>query len=489
MAVILQQQQQPSIKRLMELAASQKSLKEARRAADVYGNVDWGDPNAMVSGRVVKTHPVTLLANALRKGMATHYQVQADEKESELEAQKQQAMLGMIESGKSGLKEMAASGLLPPDKLAEALASQSSKSYRDDQVSTPNGLIYINPLTHDITNVLDATGNPVQKASDSPAFQRQMKGMAEALKGGTAKDATGHEYYAPAMQRSPFYQQFLGQDSYDQPTTMMPAPGQPKAAMQPPPPAQMPPPGQGAGDVEISPDASPEDRAMLEQIARQQGLGIVGQQQPQPPGGPALGQSPAEEAAAKAQATMQPELDQLRRAEQIKAAQEVETARLKSIQEQELAKQDPVKLKARGDVTDLIDRIVGHYDTLDAENELQNPDKNVLTNLWAGFKGTDPAQYVENKMGTKAQSARNSIEAAKATLVGPVMRANGLTGSQLNSVPELQQFQKSLTDPKVDYPSIIEQANTIRKMHGNGELDRFKKTKTADDLVKHYLGK
>lgn len=327
MAVILQQQQQPSIKRLLELAASQKSLKEARRAADVYGNVDWGDPNAMVSGRVVKTHPVTLLANALRQGMATHYQVQADEKESELEAQKQQAMLGMIESGKSGLKEMAASGLLPPDKLAEALAKQSA-TQAEYQFLPGEGGTWLkgNKGTGDIQP--SGFKNPLY----DPAQQLKLKGISEALKGGTAKDATGHEYYAPAMQRSPFYQQFLGQDSYDQPTTMMPAPGQPKAAMQPPPPAQMPPPGQGAGDVEISPDASPEDRAMLEQIARQQGLGIVGQQPPQEP---PLGQSPAEEAAAKAQATMPIEVQQ---AAQI-AAQKAQIENEAKLQQQQQADQ------------------------------------------------------------------------------------------------------------------------------------------------------
>lgn len=299
MAVIQQQQpvQQPNANRQIDLGAIKRSLKESRRLASVYGNVDWGDPNAMVSGRVVQVHPITLLANALRQGLAVHHQVQADSQESDLEAQTQQSLKDMVASGKTGLNEMAARGHITSDQYAEALARQAA-SPNEYQFLPGEGGTWLkgNKGTGEI--------QPSEFKSPlyDPAQQIRLKGIAEALKGGNATDATGHEFYAPAAARNPFYQQYLEQQGYDHPTAMMPAPGQPKAMPQPP--APVPQPGQGAGDVEISPNASPEDRALLEQIARQQGLGISGQQPPQPPQGVALGQSPAEEAAAKAQATM-----------------------------------------------------------------------------------------------------------------------------------------------------------------------------------------
>jgi len=142
--------------------------------------------------------------------------------------------------------------------------------------------------------------------------------------------------------------------------------------------------------------------------------------------------------------------------------------------EQQAKAEDPIRIKGKQDVNDLLDKIESHYDELDKANAIQNPDKGALNNLISGVNSSDLGQYASNKLGTQAQSARNAIKSARSTLVPVIMRASGLTGSQINSEAELKQFMQSLTDPAVDIKSVKEQIETLRNLYGNPKDEKQK---------------
>jgi hypothetical protein len=110
------------------------------------------------------------------------------------------------------------------------------------------------------------------------------------------------------------------------------------------------------------------------------------------------------------------------------------------------------------------------YNTLDSHNSIQNPEKSIQENLEAGVSSSGVGQYLSNKLGTYTASARNRIDSSRSTLVPAVMKASGLTGSQINSEAELRQFLKSLTDPTNDIKSVREQLKTLDKLYGTGNV-------------------
>jgi hypothetical protein len=154
--------------------------------------------------------------------------------------------------------------------------------------------------------------------------------------------------------------------------------------------------------------------------------------------------------------------------QQIKTDAAIEEFKAKETAKQEIAQNDPIKLKAASDLNGILDSLSGHYDALDKINAIQNPRKGVIDNLKAGLASSDIGQYIANKAGTPGASERNSIDNIRSTLVPVIMKASGMTGSQINSDAELQQFLKSLTNPKGDIKSVKEQIDLIRKRYAGG---------------------
>jgi hypothetical protein len=71
--------------------------------------------------------------------------------------------------------------------------------------------------------------------------------------------------------------------------------------------------------------------------------------------------------------------------------------------------------------------------------------------------------------GSEAQSFRDSIEQTRPLLLTAIMKATGLSATQLNSNVELQTYLKTATDPKVSIQSNVKALNNISTMFGLGE--------------------
>lgn len=248
---VAQVKEQPKTGLIVDIAKQQKALQEARRNAEIFGNVDWGNPNAMVGDRVVETSPITVLANSLRNYMGIKGLKEADAMESDIETQKAQAMSDMLASGQApDLTTMAQNGLIGPKELAAALMQRAGRPSEYQFLPGSGGQwLKGNKGTGEILPT--EFKNPIY----DPAAIQQNTGIKEALKGGQFTDSEGREGYAPALQRNPYYGQFLGgnQPVYDYPTGMMGNQGDaPTPAMPPQQPAPMmsQTPGQKAAQIE-----------------------------------------------------------------------------------------------------------------------------------------------------------------------------------------------------------------------------------------------
>jgi hypothetical protein len=158
--------------------------------------------------------------------------------------------------------------------------------------------------------------------------------------------------------------------------------------------------------------------------------------------------------------------------------------------QQKLVATDPVKLKAKSDVDAVIDEMSGLYDKLDKTGDITNPDKSESANLKAYLKGTGAGQAIGKMIGSKDQSTRNAILAKMPLLTQSIMKATGMTGGQLNSVPELENFMRAVTNPQMDIKSIKNQFKTLKKLFGTsaGVSEQQQPDNDIEDLLKMYGG-
>jgi hypothetical protein len=83
--------------------------------------------------------------------------------------------------------------------------------------------------------------------------------------------------------------------------------------------------------------------------------------------------------------------------------------------------------------------------------------------------------------GSEAQSFRDAIEQTRPLLLTAIMKATGLSATQLNSNVELQTYLKTATDPKVSIQSNVKALNNISTMFGIGEKFEVPEVKTPKE--------
>jgi hypothetical protein len=147
---------------------------------------------------------------------------------------------------------------------------------------------------------------------------------------------------------------------------------------------------------------------------------------------------------------------------------EVETEIKKEKAKQEMEQNNPVRIKAKADVSNLLNDLEKSYSELDKSNSIHNDAKGAGANLLAEINTSTPGLAISKMVGAKSKSVRNDIETVRRTLMPAIMKATGMTGSQLNSDAELQNFMKQLTDPNTDISTVNSQINRLRNMYGNG---------------------
>lgn len=124
--------------------------------------------------------------------------------------------------------------------------------------------------------------------------------------------------------------------------------------------------------------------------------------------------------------------------------------------------------KAIRDVQGTIAILRDSYDQLDKGGGITNTDKSGVTNLSAAASSSAPGQMIGKMLGTKNQSARNTIEQSRPLLMANIMRAMGITAKQLDSNAELKLWLNAATDPTLDLQANKNALDHLETMIGDG---------------------
>ena len=115
---------------------------------------------------------------------------------------------------------------------------------------------------------------------------------------------------------------------------------------------------------------------------------------------------------------------------------------------------------------DIITALSGYYDVLEKEGAITSTKKGAIPNVGAYIGSTGPGQVVGSMVGTRAQSARDSIAQTRPVLLNAIKTATGMSAQQLNSNAELKLWLDAATDPKKSLESNREALANLSKWVG-----------------------
>lgn len=126
-------------------------------------------------------------------------------------------------------------------------------------------------------------------------------------------------------------------------------------------------------------------------------------------------------------------------------------------------------LPGKQQLSTIIDKMRGAYETLRAEGAAVQPGGDVLGNIGARLRGTGVAQAVEGAIGTTAQSERTKIKNMRPLLVNAIKQATGMSAQQMNSNVELKLFLDTATNPDAaDIDANLAALENLNALYGLG---------------------
>jgi len=120
----------------------------------------------------------------------------------------------------------------------------------------------------------------------------------------------------------------------------------------------------------------------------------------------------------------------------------------------------------RQTVNDLVMGLRDHYDQLDEQGGITNPDKGAMTNLTAGIGSSGPGQAVGRLFGTQTQSIRNTIAQQRPLLLNAIKEATGMSAKQMDSNAEMKMYLAAATDPTLDVKANRAALDMLDKLYG-----------------------
>jgi hypothetical protein len=120
-------------------------------------------------------------------------------------------------------------------------------------------------------------------------------------------------------------------------------------------------------------------------------------------------------------------------------------------------------------VNRVLSNLYSEYGNLVKSGGITDTRRSVEENISARTGASAAGQLAGSFTGSEAQSFRDSIEQTRPLLLTAIMKATGLSATQLNSNVELQTYLKTATDPKVSIQSNVKALNNISQMFGLGE--------------------
>lgn len=125
------------------------------------------------------------------------------------------------------------------------------------------------------------------------------------------------------------------------------------------------------------------------------------------------------------------------------------------------------KQQARQGVDGTLSRIKEQYDILKKEKEIVSTENTTMENIAARTK-TKLGPSVGRTVGTKAQSARDTIANLRQALLADIKAATGMSSKAIDSNVELQSFLASLGDPDQSFETIRDTLAELSKKYGTG---------------------
>jgi hypothetical protein len=120
-------------------------------------------------------------------------------------------------------------------------------------------------------------------------------------------------------------------------------------------------------------------------------------------------------------------------------------------------------------VNRVLSNLYSEYGNLVKSGGITDTRRSVEENIAARTGASAAGQLTGSFTGSEAQSFRDSIEQTRPLLLTAIMKATGLSATQLNSNVELQTYLRTATDPKVSIQSNVKALNNISQMFGLGE--------------------
>jgi hypothetical protein len=117
-----------------------------------------------------------------------------------------------------------------------------------------------------------------------------------------------------------------------------------------------------------------------------------------------------------------------------------------------------------GVVADLRDK----YNQLNEGGGIVNQDRGAMANLGASFGASSLGQTLGGAVGTKNQTARDTIAMTRPLLLQSIMKATGMSAKQMDSNAELKMYLATATDPTKGYQANVEALDRIEKLYGGG---------------------
>lgn len=120
-------------------------------------------------------------------------------------------------------------------------------------------------------------------------------------------------------------------------------------------------------------------------------------------------------------------------------------------------------------VNGVLNTLYSEYNNLVKSGGITDTRKSAEDNIAARTGASGLGQLTGSYTGSESQSFRDTIEQTRPLLLTAIMKATGLSATQLNSNVELQTYLKTATDPKVSIQSNVKALNNISSMFGIGE--------------------
>jgi hypothetical protein len=120
-------------------------------------------------------------------------------------------------------------------------------------------------------------------------------------------------------------------------------------------------------------------------------------------------------------------------------------------------------------VNGVLNTLYSEYSNLVKSGGVTDTRRSLNENIAARTGASGAGQLAGSFTGSESQSFRDTIEQTRPLLLTAIMKATGLSATQLNSNVELQTYLKTATDPKVSIQANVKALNNISTMFGLGE--------------------